>query len=76
MRIFTRYILLYSIILSSISGLAKQDPPVPAQNQVQARQPDPQPLKIDSNLILLTLAGTLLGIYIIRKHKTDKKRPI
>jgi hypothetical protein len=66
-------------LLGIVNVFAASAPPTPASTAKSAAAlgPDPQPdLPIDSNLLLLAIAALLLGIYVIYKHKLNKKASV
>jgi len=75
MKIVKNFILVCFITLINISSvLAKQAPPEPLANgRASALPPEPPGAPIDQNLIVLTLAALLFGIYSIYRYNLNKK---
>lgn len=66
-------------LLGIVNVFAASAPPTPASTAKSAAAlgPDPQPdLPIDSNLSFLVIAALLLGIYVIYKHRLNRKASV
>ena len=66
-------------LLGIVNVFAASAPPTPASTAKSAgvSGPDPQPdLPIDSNLLFLVIAALLLGIYVIYKHRLNRKASV
>ena len=66
-------------LLGIVNVFAASAPPTPASTAKSAgvAGPDPQPdLPIDSNLSFLVIAALLLGIYVIYKHRLNRKASV
>ena len=75
MKLLTKkIILLISIILIGLNGYAGT--PAPSTPTQQSETLPPEKAPINKNLILLAMAGTLIGLYTIHKHKTKQKKTL
>lgn len=64
-------------LLGIVNVFAASAPPTPASTAKSAAGPEPQPdLPIDSNLLLLAIAALLFGIYVIYKHRLNRKASV
>lgn len=73
-NIINKFFILISYLLSTAGSLSAPNPP-PPNGRNQGPPPPPPGLPIDEYNIYILFLALFLGLFIIRKHKINKRIP-